>query len=184
MSETKYLCAVCNLRQVRQRGSRCKACDYATNYPHEPTPVSDDLAAVGRMVLVRGVWKWIKPDQPPKPKPRKRALKPIKHGTYGGYSAHTRRGEEACDSCKKANAIYQQEKRKERARPCRYCGKSVTNPDSSCCRSCATRIAMQEGRIQQTRCECGLYKSKDAEMCQRCRRRKDATDARQRRSAA
>ncbi|MEZ0366788.1 WhiB family transcriptional regulator [Mycobacterium sp. pUA109] len=30
-------------------------------------------------------------------------LKPIEHGTYNGYHAHYRRGEEACDPCKRAN---------------------------------------------------------------------------------
>lgn len=32
--------------------------------------------------------------------------KPIQHGTVAGYKAHRRRGEDACDECRRANAAY------------------------------------------------------------------------------
>lgn len=32
--------------------------------------------------------------------------KPINHGTEGGYNQHRRRGEDACDDCKKAKSDY------------------------------------------------------------------------------
>lgn len=37
-------------------------------------------------------------------RPRGGQQKPIQHGTNAGYSAHKRRGEEACDPCKDAHA--------------------------------------------------------------------------------
>lgn len=36
----------------------------------------------------------------------------IKHGTIGGYQAHKRRGEAACDLCSSAWRIYYRRKRK------------------------------------------------------------------------
>lgn len=36
-----------------------------------------------------------------------RKLTPIKHGTYAGYSAHRRRGEEPCAACKEAKCLHQ-----------------------------------------------------------------------------
>ncbi|WNM69974.1 hypothetical protein SEA_GUYFAGIERI_71 [Rhodococcus phage GuyFagieri] len=36
----------------------------------------------------------------PKKQPKPRVLRPINHGTEAGYSAHRRRGEEACAACK------------------------------------------------------------------------------------
>jgi hypothetical protein len=35
-----------------------------------------------------------------------RVLKPIRHGTNGGYHAHRARGEAACQACKRAHAAY------------------------------------------------------------------------------
>lgn len=35
-----------------------------------------------------------------------RPVKSINHGTYGGYQAHLRRGEEACDLCLAAGRVY------------------------------------------------------------------------------
>lgn len=37
--------------------------------------------------------------------------KPISHGTPGGYVAHRRRGEDACDACRQAHAAYRSERR-------------------------------------------------------------------------
>lgn len=33
-------------------------------------------------------------------------MQEIKHGTYGGYQVHRKRGEEACDDCRKAANEY------------------------------------------------------------------------------
>lgn len=38
----------------------------------------------------------------------RRRIFPIKHGTPGGPRAHRRRGEEPCDECKSAHALYEQ----------------------------------------------------------------------------
>jgi len=35
-----------------------------------------------------------------------------KCGTYGGYQAHRRRGEDACNPCREANTTYQREYRR------------------------------------------------------------------------
>lgn len=45
------------------------------------------------------------------------ARKPINHGSYGGYQVHLRRGEQPCDLCSKAHAVY---KRAYRADPRSY----------------------------------------------------------------
>lgn len=39
---------------------------------------------------------------------------PIKHGTYGGYIAHIRRGIEPCDGCRAANASYHRRRAADR----------------------------------------------------------------------
>lgn len=39
------------------------------------------------------------------------APKPINHGTYGGYVAHKRRGEDPCMSCREGYRQYQRDKR-------------------------------------------------------------------------
>lgn len=39
------------------------------------------------------------------------APKPINHGTYGGYVAHKRRGEDPCASCREGYRQYQRDKR-------------------------------------------------------------------------
>lgn len=39
--------------------------------------------------------------------------KPIRHGTENGYNQHRRRGQEACDSCKKAKSEYSWARHKE-----------------------------------------------------------------------
>jgi WhiB family redox-sensing transcriptional regulator len=42
-------------------------------------------------------------------------LKPIKHGTISGYSAHRYRGERPCQSCREAAAAYKAERKQGRA---------------------------------------------------------------------
>jgi hypothetical protein len=39
--------------------------------------------------------------------PRGATRKPIKHGTSGGYWAHRRRGESACEECDQARIVHQ-----------------------------------------------------------------------------
>jgi hypothetical protein len=39
--------------------------------------------------------------------------RPVKHGSYGGYLRHQRRGEEACADCKRANAVHSQQYREQ-----------------------------------------------------------------------
>lgn len=44
-----------------------------------------------------------------------RALKPINHGTDGGYQAHHKRGVPMCDACSLAKATYMAQYRANRA---------------------------------------------------------------------
>lgn len=52
-----------------------------------------------------GIWGGMTADER-QALPRAAAAPSIKHGTYGGYSAHRRRGETACAPCLEARAIH------------------------------------------------------------------------------
>jgi hypothetical protein len=51
----------------------------------------------------------------PSPQLRTTARAPIEHGTYGGYQAHGRRGEEPCEECHAARRKYKRERKQGRA---------------------------------------------------------------------
>lgn len=107
-----------------------------------------------------------------------RTREPVKHGTYGGYQAHKRRGEDACDECKAANTQY---RRNAREAVCgtdsgyfRHRRKLNEPPCYECTRAHAAaerdRVARKAAGFVRPRCQCGSAINTDQEKCYTCRR--------------
>ena len=65
-----------------------------------------------------GVWGGTSPRQRKRIRgqnPRPAQPRPINHGTPGGYRAHVRRGEKACQSCLQAERLHSAEKKEAAA---------------------------------------------------------------------
>lgn len=76
--------------QVEEAKAECRQC-----------PVIEactEYAMAKDTFQAEGIWGGLTPHQR-----RPRGQKPIEHGTPGGYMAHMRRRERACDPCRNAN---------------------------------------------------------------------------------
>lgn len=96
-------------------------------------PVREQCSADGRTEEY-GIWGGLTPNARLRT-PRRTYVggpqrRPINHGTVAGYKTHRKRGEVACDDCKRANVDYVMEQKRRRRRSLlTACGKATSGSD-------------------------------------------------------
>lgn len=115
----------------------------------------------------------------------RRAQRPVKHGTIGGYSAHRYRGEAPCALCRQAMTDYCRERDRARrpalaAKVCPTCGAVFTARRSHCSAACRSKVLPTERNCSV----CGvLFTSVRKSICSRtCAQRQYFAGRRRRRS--
>lgn len=85
-----------------------------------------------------------------------RHLEPIKHGTYGGYQAHRKRGQQPCEACVRAAATYRKAYNAKRRGPRKTAPSTyyvpVVCPFCTSDLEAVTQRAMKQALVARLRC--------------------------------